>query len=185
MGGGDKCLRVLGDKSLLARVIEALRPQVGEMILNANGDASRFADFDLTVTADTIEDAGPLAGVLAGMEWAREHRPYARWIVTVPGDTPFLPTDLVARCLEAIDRQGARMASVASNGRRHPVIGVWPVDLAGDLRDAMTGEDMRKIDAWTVRHDLVSVEWPTKDRDPFFNINDADDLRAAERMLRG
>ena len=185
MGGGDKCLRMLAGKTLLARVIEALAPQVGELILNANGDASRFADFGLAVAADTVDGfAGPLAGVLAGMEWARDHRPLCRWIVTAPSDTPFLPGDLAARCLDAIDRQGARMASVSSNGRRHPVIGVWPVDLAGDLRDAITGEDMRKIDAWTARYNLTSVEWPAEGADPFFNINDDDDLHEAERMLR-
>jgi molybdopterin-guanine dinucleotide biosynthesis protein A len=165
-------------------VIERVRPQVGHLLLNANGDPGRFADFALPVAADVIEGhAGPLAGVLTGMEWARENFPDARWIVTVPTDAPFLPRDLVKRLLEAVARDGADMACASSGGRHHPVCGLWPVSLAEDLRRAMAEEDIRKVDAWTGRYSLAVAEWPADPVDPFFNANRPEDMAEAERIL--
>jgi molybdopterin-guanine dinucleotide biosynthesis protein A len=134
MGGGDKCLRPLGGRTILDHVLERARPQVRALVLNANGDPARFAAFDLPVAADVIEGfAGPLAGVLTGMAWAGRHRPECPWIATIATDTPFFPTDLVARLLAAIEADGADLACAASVGRAHPVFGLWPVRLAGDL----------------------------------------------------
>jgi len=184
MGGGDKCLRPLAGRPLLDHVIDRLAPQVGPLLLNANGDAGRFAAYGLPVVADVIEGfAGPLAGILTGMEWTRAHVPTAGWIVTVPTDAPFLPGDLVARLTDAVAGDERAIACAASAGRTHPVIGLWPVALAGDLRHALVDEGMRKIDAWTARHRLATVTWPAHPVDPFFNANRTDDLTLAERLL--
>lgn len=186
MGGGDKCLRMLGGESILDRIVGRVRPQVDALVLNANGDASRFAATGLPVTPDTIEGfAGPLAGVLAGMEWAREHAPACAWLVSIPTDAPFLPLDFVARLWTALQEDEAEMACAASGGRMHPVIGLWPVGLADDLRHAMIDEEIRKVDIWTGRYRLATVEFSTDPYDPFFNANRPADLEAAERLLAG
>ena len=185
MGGGDKCLRLLGDRPILAHVIERARPQVAALVLNANGDPARFAAFELPVAVDVVEGfAGPLAGVLTGMEWARAQRPDCPWIVTIATDTPFFPSDLVARMLGAVEPAGADLACAASGGRAHPVFGLWPVRLADDLRAAMVEEGIRKVDVWTARHRLVEVAFAVDPIDPFFNTNRPEDLAEAERLLR-
>jgi molybdopterin-guanine dinucleotide biosynthesis protein A len=185
MGGGDKCLRQLGERTILEHVIARARPQVAVLVLNANGDPARFAAFGPPVVADVVAGfAGPLAGVLTGMEWARTHRPECPWIATIATDTPFFPTDLVARMLSALAREGADLACAASGGRTHPVFGLWPVALADDLRAAMVDEGMRKVDVWTARHRLAEVAFATDPIDPFFNTNRPEDLVEAERLLR-
>ncbi len=185
MGGGDKCLRPLGGRPILAHIVERLQPQVTDLVLNANGDPARFADFGLPVAGDTIEGyAGPLAGVLTGMEWVRRHRPDCAWVASVPTDAPFLPRDLVAAMMAAVAREGAEMACATSGGRAHPVVGLWPVRLADALRQAMVEEELRKVDLWTARYRIVHVDFATDPVDPFFNTNRPDDLAAAEALLR-
>jgi molybdopterin-guanine dinucleotide biosynthesis protein A len=184
MGGGDKGLSMLGGRPMLARIIERARPQVSILIINANGDGGRFADYGLDVVPDVIGDfAGPLAGVLTGLEWTAEHAPETEWVATFATDAPFVPADLVGRFLAAVKRDNAEMACAASNGRAHPVFGLWPVALAGELRRAMEEEDMRKIDRWTARYNLIEVDFSALPFDPFFNINDKDNLAEAERLL--
>ena len=184
MGGGDKCLHRLGVKTILEHVIDRARPQVSRLVLNANGDPGRFAPFGLPVVADAVGGfAGPLAGVLTGLEWARQHAPGCSWIASFATDTPFFPEDLVERLLAAVDDGGAGIACAASGGRSHPVFGLWPVQLAGELRHALAVEDIRKIDLWTARYRLATVEFPALPRDPFFNVNRLEDLADAERML--
>jgi molybdopterin-guanine dinucleotide biosynthesis protein A len=184
MGGQDKMLRDLGGQSILARVIACVEPQAGRLLLNANGDPARFAEFGLPVAEDVLGDhAGPLAGVLTGMEWARANAPDCLWVMTAPTDAPFLPRDLAARLFAAVEAEGADMACASSGGRRHPVCGLWPVRLAGELRRAMVDEDIRKVDIWTGRYRLAVAEWPTEPVDPFFNANRPEDLAEAERIL--
>ncbi|MBE9551885.1 MAG: molybdenum cofactor guanylyltransferase MobA [Proteobacteria bacterium] len=184
MGGQDKMLRDLGGKSILSRVVARIKSQADRLLLNANGDAERFADFSLPVAADVIEGhPGPLAGVLTGMEWARVNAPDCPWVVTVPTDAPFLPCDLVQRLVAAVEAEGADMACASSGGRHHPVCGLWPVRLAGELRRAMLEEDIRKVDIWTARYRLAVADWPTDSVDPFFNANRPEDLAEAERIL--
>jgi molybdopterin-guanine dinucleotide biosynthesis protein A len=184
MGGGDKCLRPLAGKPIIAHVIDRIRPQVGALVLNTNGDPSRFDEFGLPVAADVIEgQAGPLAGILTGMEWVRTNRPACEWIVSIATDTPFLPPDLVKRLAAAIRRDEAELASAVTKGRTHPVIGLWPVRLAADLRRAMMDEDIRKIDRFTARYRLTNVTFPAEPIDPFFNTNRPEDLEEAERLL--
>jgi len=191
MGGGDKCLRPLGGRPILDHIVARARPQVGPLMLNANGDPSRFADVGLPVVADAIADhAGPLAGVLTGLEWAAVHAPECAHVATFACDAPFFPRDLVARLAEGLARDGADLACAASGGRAHPVFGLWPVRLAGSLRRAMVEEGIRKVDMWTGRYALTVVEFPMVEAgpepyDPFFNANAPDDLIRAEEIAAG
>lgn len=184
MGGGDKPLRTIAGRSILAHVIERLAPQCDRLLVNANGDPARFAAYGLPVVADSVPDfAGPLAGILAGLDWMTVHRPETEWLVSVAADTPFIPDDLVARLHEARETQGVPLACAVSGGWTHPVIGLWPVRLRADLRHALTVEDERKIDRWTARHGCASAEWPVTPVDPFFNANKPEDLDEAERLF--
>lgn len=184
MGGGDKPLVRIGGQTILERVIAVLRPQCAELILNANGDPQRFATTGLPVVADSVPDfAGPLAGVLAALDWTAGHRPDVEWVVTAAADTPFLPDDFVARLHEARAGAGTPLAQAETNGRTHPVNALWNVGLREDLRRALES-GQRKIDAWTARHGIVSVIWSAEPTDPFFNVNTPEDAAEAERLLR-
>ena len=182
MGGGDKCLRTLAGETLLARAIDRARPQVDALVLSANGDAARFAEYRLPVVADAVTDfAGPLAGVLAGMDWATANTE-ARDIATMATDAPFFPSDFVSRLCAAREAAGAVLAVAASAGRAHPVFGLWPVALRDDLRKALVDEGVRKIDAWTARYELATVAFEGAGVDPFFNANTPGDLAAAAAL---
>ncbi|KAJ57173.1 molybdopterin-guanine dinucleotide biosynthesis protein A [Actibacterium mucosum KCTC 23349] len=191
MGGGDKALLALGGRPLLAHVIDRLAPQVGDIALNANGDAARFADFGLPVLPDSIAGyPGPLAGVLAAMDWAATLG--ADRVVTVAADTPFFPADLVARLqaaagdpplVLAATKGDAKTRSKSRSGLiRHPTFGLWPVALREDLRAAVT-EGLSKVVLWTERFDGREALFPSEGHDPFFNVNTPDDLIRAEGML--
>ncbi len=184
MGGGDKCFRQLAGRPLLAHAIDRARPQVATLVLNANGDAGRFADYDLPFVADSVPDfAGPLAGVLAALEWARSNRPEAEYVASFPSDAPFFPSDLVARLHQAMVANEGDTACARSGGRAHPVFGLWPLRLTGELRRAMVEEGLRKVDAWTGRYRHLFVDYPDRPRDPFFNINKPDDVDVAEALI--
>lgn len=177
MGGGDKCLLRIGPNRLIDLVIKRLTPQVGPIILNANGEAERFSDLGLTVVPDNVAGfAGPLAGILAGMDWAAKQG-YDQ-IVSVAADTPFFPQDLVAR----LAAQGPlALAVTRENGKiyRQPTFGIWPVHLRDDLRTALK-EGLRKVVLWTDRHNAGQAEWAVDHTDPFFNINTPEDIVLAE-----
>jgi molybdopterin-guanine dinucleotide biosynthesis protein A len=184
MGGGDKGLRVIGGVPLIERVIERVRPQVETLVLNANGDPARFARFGLPVVPDSVPGyAGPLAGVLAGLDWTAEHRKDCTHVVSVATDAPFLPRDLVSRLVRGMEKSGADLACAASGGQPHPVIGLWPVRLREDLRRAVVDETVRKVDVWTARHRLATVPFPSEPLDPFFNANRPEDLTTAAALL--
>jgi molybdenum cofactor guanylyltransferase len=183
MGGGDKNLRLLGGKPVLAHVIERAKPQVDALVLNANGDPQRFASFGLPVIADSITGfAGPLAGVLAGLDWAAKNLPEAELVASFATDAPFFPRDLVSRLAVALEEGGFDLACAQSNGQAHPVFGLWPVSLREALREALAG-GMRKVDRWTARYKLVEVEFLAEPVDPFFNANRPEDLAEAERLV--
>jgi len=184
MGGGDKPLRRVAGRPLLDHVIERMRPQVAGLVLNANGDPARFAAYGLPVVADSVPDfAGPLAGVLAGLDWTAANRADCPLIVSVPTDAPFLPADLVSRMAHAMTADGADLACAASGGQAHPVIGLWPVRLRDALRGALVDEGVRKVDVWTARFRLAVVPFSDDPVDPFFNANRPGDLDEAARLL--
>jgi molybdopterin-guanine dinucleotide biosynthesis protein A len=181
MGGGDKTLKPLSGRPVLAHVIDRVRPQVAALALNANGDPARFAEYGLPVVADTVEGfAGPLAGVLAGLDWAARAAPECRWLLSAPTDAPFLPKDLAERLVAASAR--AEVVVAASGGRSHPVAALWAMSLREALRAALA-RGIRKVEDFTRDHRLASVEFPTEPIDPFFNLNRPEDLDEAERLL--
>jgi molybdenum cofactor guanylyltransferase len=193
MGGGDKALRDLGGRPMLAHVIERMRGQAGQLVINANGDPERFAAFGLPVAADTVDGfVGPLAGVLAGMMWAKAHVPGARWIATVSTDAPFLPVDLVKQLRAAVTNNPTAIAIAQSADEVHPVIGLWPVLHAADLEQALRG-GVRKVLTWTDTHGTVPVSFPfitlggrtvdARKIDPFFNANHPEDLDEAREIF--
>jgi molybdopterin-guanine dinucleotide biosynthesis protein A len=183
MGGGDKPMRTIGGRTILERVIARLTPQCSGLILNANGDPARFAAFGLPVVADDVPGfPGPLAGILAALDWTAANRPDIEWVLSAAGDCPFLPRDLVAQLHEARERENAQLAVAASGDQSHPVIGLWRVALRDELRHALVVEDLRKIDRWTARYPLATVTWPTEPLDPFFNANTVEDIAEAERL---
>lgn len=180
MGGGDKCRQVVGGQTIIARTIATLAAQATPLALSANGDPARFADLGLPILADPVPGyPGPLAGILAGLNWAAEHG--LTWLVSVPGDCPFLPNDLVARLHLA--RNDATYAVAASGGWTHPVVGLWPTACRPNLQTALLSGE-RKIDAFTAHRETAQVEWLTKPLDPFFNVNTIDDLATANRLAR-
>ncbi|NRG18345.1 molybdenum cofactor guanylyltransferase MobA [Rhizobiales bacterium] len=190
MGGGDKTLKKLAGRPMLAHVIERLSPQVRRVMLNANGDPDRFSHFGLPVEADPVEGfAGPLAGVLAGLEWVKANEPDAEFVVSVAGDTPFFPGDLVTRLLSS-GLSPRDIVLARSDEGMHPVFGLWPVSVTDDLRDFLENGETRKVLAFVDRHpnrsarfDAVSTETDTFD--PFFNINTPEELEIAEALYRG
>ncbi|SEO73999.1 molybdopterin-guanine dinucleotide biosynthesis protein A [Methylobacterium sp. ap11] len=185
MGGGDKPLLRLGEKTLLERVAERLGPQCSAgLILNANGDAGRFRAFTGFVVADSVPDApGPLAGVLAALDFCASHHPDVTYVASVAGDTPFLPHDLVARLHAARARDGVAMAVAASGGQLHFVNGLWAVSLRHDLRTALVERGLRRVGMWIARHNASEAAWETDPVDPFLNLNTPEDVFAAERLL--
>ncbi|MCP9480634.1 molybdenum cofactor guanylyltransferase MobA [Shimia sp. CNT1-13L.2] len=189
MGGGDKGLLDLDGRSILGHVVDRLAPQCGAMALNANGDPARFAELDLPVLPDSIDGfVGPLAGVLAGLDWAAGEG--AEMIVTAAADTPFFPETLVADLMQAADGMAAPLALAATrdpeSGKlwRQPTFGLWPVALRDDLRAALEG-GLRKVVIWTDQHGARTVEFPMEQVDPFFNVNTPEDLDTARQLAQG
>ncbi|CCV06935.1 molybdopterin-guanine dinucleotide synthase [Mesorhizobium metallidurans STM 2683] len=189
MGGGDKSLLALGEESLLDHVVSRFAPQVGPLALSANGDPARFAGIGLPVLADVVEGfAGPLAGILTGLEWAAANTA-CEALATVAGDTPFLPQDLVERLVAAAGERAGVIAVASSGGKQHPTFALWPVGAREALRRFLVDEDIRRVSAFIDRHGFVEVEFSLLKSgghqiDPFFNINTPDDLAVAERLLQ-
>jgi len=181
MGGGDKGALMLDGRPLLTRCINRLAPQVDHLVLNANGDPTRFAQYGLDVVCDSIPGfAGPLAGVLAGMDWAAEQG--ADFVISVAVDTPFFPQDLVKRLRASGPLALAATPDPVRKPNRHPTFGLWPVALREDLRAALRN-GLRKVVVWTEAHGAATVSFPVDRFDPFFNINTPEDLTAAEALL--
>lgn len=185
MGGGDKALIEIGGRTILSRVLATLKPQCDAIILNANGDTGRFASSGLPVVSDDIPDfAGPLAGILAGLDWMAAHRPDLEWMASVPGDCPFLPADLVVRLHQVREQAATPLACAKSGDWRHPTVGLWNVALRDNLRRAIVDEDLHKIEIWTARHGIAIAEWPDRPVDPFFNVNTPEDRDRADTIAK-
>ncbi len=186
MGGGDKARIEIGGVSILDRVLATLSGQCIGIIINANGDPKRFADTGLAVVPDSIPDfAGPLAGILAGLDWLAAQHNGIEWMVSVPADCPFLPDDLVERLHAARRAMGAGvpLACARSGEWRHPVVGLWPLALRADLRKALVEEGLRKMELWTARYRVAIADWPDQPIDPFFNVNTPEDAKRAQQFV--
>lgn len=183
MGGGDKPLQPIAGRTILERTIERLKPQCEALVLNANGDPGRFAGYGIRVVADSVEGyPGPLAGILAAMEWTAANQPDAQWLLSAAGDCPFLPHDLAKRLQAARIKRRARIAVARSGGQIHPVIALWDVGLRDKLRHALVAENIRRVRDWMERFDPAEAEWPDQPFDPFHNINTDEDLKLAEEF---
>ena len=183
MSGADKARIRVGGRPILERVVERLRPQCAGLVLNANDAPERFAGTGLPVVPDSVPDhPGPLAGILAGLDWAAANAPQCEWLASVPGDCPFLPRDLVMRLHEVRIAAGTPLACARSGEWRHPVVALWPVSLREDLRRALVDEGLRKIKIWTARHGVAVADWPADPVDPFFNVNTPEDAARARAI---
>jgi molybdopterin-guanine dinucleotide biosynthesis protein A len=184
LGGRDKALLRVGSQTILTRITARLAPQCSGLVLNANGDPSRFAAAGLPVVPDHEEDrdAGPLAGLLAGLDWTAAHRPEARLVLSAPADTPFLPRDLAARLLAGRTERDSVAACARSGDRTHPLAGLWPIELRHDLRGALRSQGLRRVGDFVSSLDVAWVEWPAGPPDPFFNVNTPADLVEAGRL---
>ena len=186
MGGGDKNLMLLAGKPILQHVLDRVDLDGRPVMINANGDSSRYAEFGLPVRADVIGGfAGPLAGIVTGLEWVADKHPECTHMVSLATDAPFLPFDLISRLEMGLDAQidiGADIAQAMSFTRRHPVFAIWPVALAAALRNALIDDGLRKIDDFTDRHQCITVEF-TGEPDPFMNLNRPDDFELAQLLL--
>ena len=183
MGGGDKARIEINGVSILDRVLATLSAQCLRIVINPNGDPERFADTGLPVVPDNVTGhPGPLAGVLAGLDWLAEQQLGIEWVVSVPGDCPFLPDDLAERLHAARRSDGVPLACARSGQWRHPVVCLWPIALREDLSKALVEQDLRKIEVWTARHGVAIADWPAEPVDPFLNVNTPDDVARAEQM---
>jgi len=184
MGGGDKGLKTILGQSILSRIAAIIKPQCAGLLVNANGEAERFADFGVPIVPDDVPGfAGPLAGILAGLDWIAAHRTECTYAISIPTDTPFLPADLVTRLEKARVQAGAEIACATSGGWTHHVIALWPVTLRHDLRHALVDEDIRKIGRVIQRFKMAYADWPVEPYDPFFNANEPQDIATAEKIL--
>jgi molybdopterin-guanine dinucleotide biosynthesis protein A len=183
MGGGDKARIKIGRSTIIDRVLATLSGQCVDIIINANGDPKRFDDTGCIVVPDNVPDfAGPLAGILAGLDWLAAQNNGIEWMVSVPGDCPFLPDDLVERLHQARRESGTPLACARSGEWRHPVVGLWPLALRENLRQALEVEGLHKIEIWTARHGVAIADWPDQPIDPFFNVNTPGDAELATRI---
>ena len=186
MGGGDKNLMMLAKKPVLQHVLDRVDFNGRPLMINANGDPSRYAEFGLPVCADVIDGfAGPLAGILTGLEWVATNHPECTHMISLATDAPFLPFDLIARLevgLNAWIDNGADIVQALSFTRRHPVFAIWPLALTAALRHSLIYDGLRKIDDFTDRHRCITVEF-TGEPDPFMNLNRPDDFDVAQQFV--
>ena len=186
MGGGDKNLMMLAGKPVLQYVLDRVDFGARPVMINANGEPSRYSEFGLPVCADVIDGfAGPLAGILTGLEWVGANHPECTHMISLATDAPFLPFDLIARLEMGLDARiddGADIAQAMSLNRRHPVFAIWPVTITCALRHALVDEGLRKIDDFTDRYQSITVEF-TGEPDPFMNLNRPDDFALAKQFV--
>lgn len=185
MGGGDKTLRMLAGRPILAHVLDRAAPQVAALALNANGDPARFGAYSIPVVADSVDGfAGPLSGVLAGMDWAAGAHPTVSWLASFPADAPFLPVDLVERLFAVRRAASADIVCARCEGRVQPVFALWSIALRAQLRDALVSQQIRKVETFMRNFRLAYEDFALGDFDPFCNINTPEDLRVAENWQR-
>jgi len=183
LGGGDKPLRTLGGKPILQWIIERIQPQVQFLAISANGDPSRFSTYALPILPDQSPDLGPMSGILASLEWCKRTTPDTSHVLTLSGDTPFIPLDLVHRLSSAPDIGTSDIITASSAGHPHPTIAFWPVGAIEPIKSALSEHKNRRVSDWLSIFTAHAVEWDIQPIDPFFNINTPDDLEEAERRI--
>jgi molybdenum cofactor guanylyltransferase len=185
MGGGDKALIPLAGTTLIERAIARAAVQVEDLVINANGDPKRFAHLGIPVIADSVPGfVGPLAGILAGLEWVRANRPNARWLASFACDCPFFPMDMVARLIDAARSARVTIAvAQSSGGQHHPVFAVWNAGISGTSEDVLVRGGFRKMDDWIATFPNARVRFATEPIDPFLNINTPEELARAEDFI--
>ncbi|MTI09024.1 molybdenum cofactor guanylyltransferase MobA [Curvivirga aplysinae] len=184
MNGEIKPLKELAGKSILSHIIDRITPQVDQIVINLNQNEDLFRKYGYPITKDSIDGfVGPLGGVLAGMDWIAENFPEAEYMISVPGDGPFLPLDLVERLLLPIRENDKQLSVAVSNGRTQPVVGAWDISLRENLREALLEEKLYKVDRWTSRYRIGEVDFSQPDYDPFYNTNKIEDIAEAEKLL--
>ena len=182
MGGGIKSLKKFNNKSIFDRVFGNLQTQVNKVIINSNDSENLFVKYNVEVIKDSLEGfLGPLAGLHATLEWLNKNAPYINWLVTVPGDTPFIPKNLVKKLLDKIKNSNHKIVLAQSNGKTHPIIGIWHSNLLESLKNSLNSGN-RKIMNWASQHSLEYVEFTNSKYDPFFNINCKEDLIEAKEI---
>jgi len=182
LGGGDKPLRTIAGKSSLDWIIGRIEPQVQFLAISANGDPTRFASYALPVLPDLVPDLGPMAGIVSAMEWTKKTNPAASHVLTVSGDTPFLPPDLVKRLSFAAALNASEIVAASSSGKIHPTIALWPLAAMSMIKNALSKEKGRRVSDWLSILNHHSIEWDHRPFDPFFNVNTPDDLQVAEKI---
>lgn len=189
MGGPGKPFVRLAGRSLIDHVIARVAPQVSALAVNAADDAADLAGLGLPVVPDVTEGgriesfAGPLVGILSGLEWAAAQARDIGWMAVFPADTPFLPADFVARALAALEAGDAEVAVAESGGRVHPTVSLWPVAMRDRLRRLIVDDGVRRADRLLDAFRTVRIVYPAGPADPFVNVNTPEDLAAAERLL--
>ena len=182
MGGGIKSLKKFNNKYIFDRIFENLQTQVDKIIINSNDSENLFVKYNVEVIKDSLDGfLGPLAGIHATLEWLNKKAPYINWLVTVPGDTPFIPKNLVKKLLDKIKNSNHKIVLAQSNGKTHPIIGIWHSDLLESLKNSLNSGN-RKIMNWASQHSLEYVEFTNSKYDPFFNINCNEDLLEAKEI---
>jgi len=185
MENQNKALLQLANKPLIEHVLENLKPQCETIIINCNIESDELEPYGLPIVKDSLDGfLGPLAGILAAMEWVKKHKPDCKLLASVPIDTPFLPRDLINKLNQALQEDQSDLICAVSNGRSHPVIGLWPIHLMDELRSAIVDEGVLKVDLWTSRYKTAHLSFDYQTIDPFFNINCDDDLLQAELFSR-
>ena len=182
MGGGIKSLKKFNNKFIFDRIFENLQNQVQKIIINSNDLENLFANYNVEVIKDSIKGfLGPLAGIHAALEWLTINEPHINWLITVPGDTPFIPNNLVKKLLDKAKKDGHKIVLAQSNAKTHPIIGVWHSSLYESLQNDLNS-GVRKILDWASKHPLGYAEFSNSKYDPFFNINYEEDMIQAQEI---
>ena len=182
MGGGIKSLKKFNNKYIFDRIFENLQTQVDKVIINSNDSENLFVKYNVEVIKDSLEGfLGPLAGIHASFEWLNKNAPYINWLVTVPGDTPFIPKNLVKKLLDKVKNTNHKIVLAQSNGKTHPIIGIWHSNLFESLKNSLNSGN-RKIMNWASQNSLGYEEFTNSKYDPFFNINCKEDLIEAKEI---
>ena len=179
LGGGIKSLIKINNKKIFDIILERIQPQIDRIIVNSNIEDTEISKYKFPIIKDEKQGyLGPLAGIQAGMQWLNKNKPKVDWLLTLPGDTPFIPLNLVS-CFEEKINQDSKIILAKSNDKIHPIIGAWHTSLLTSLNEHLES-GTRKILEWAENHPLDFLEFNEKNYDPFFNINTQIDINKAE-----